>query len=131
MGIGETFEVLGTGLEEGALGIQHFEETELPELEALGGRVVGAASAGQNLLLERLNVREQRLQPLLVLGCIGAQAQFRSTQFVPRLVGPSERLEQVALVAIKDRKRDRQSDDGLIASQILRPSLAVPPCSAP
>lgn len=85
MGIGETFEVLGTGLEEGALGIQHFEETELPELEALGGRVVGAASAGQNLLLERLNVREQRLQPLLVLGCIGAQAQFRSTQFVRAL----------------------------------------------
>ena len=35
--------------------------------EALVAGVVGAASAGQNLLLERLNVREQRLQPLLVL----------------------------------------------------------------
>ena len=90
------FEVLGFGCEVSALGIEHFQEIELTVLETNGGRVIGRLRTGQNVLLQRLNLCDDRGKALSCLRHFAVQAHGGRLQLIAGLVLKFQRLQEVA-----------------------------------
>ena len=99
--IGHRTQILGSGLEKRALGIQHVEKAEFAKLKALGGRVIRALRTRQNFLHIEVDFLSGSQQALVGLGKVILQAHFGGDELIFGLVRAAQGFLQIALVAVE------------------------------
>lgn len=94
-------QILGRGLEQGALRIEHVQEAEFAEFKTRGGSVIRTLRARQDFRLEEFGFSTRTAQTGIRLSQLALQPHHGGRQLILRLIGAASSFLYIALITVE------------------------------